>query len=125
MHTHFLFLIYNMLDDTTISLHGKSYDLSCNEVVSDWTCEASNNHCEGSLPEWRVLAWVACFVSAVLLVLMPFMPETPTYLLKQGKVEEARKVILLELSHSFVISIILLFIIINFLFFFLFFSTFV
>jgi len=80
-------------DDSMVWLHGKSYDLTCKDIVSDWKCEAKGDdfYCQGSLPMWRLLAWVAAGVSALLLVLMPFMPESPTFLVKQGRVEDARK----------------------------------
>jgi SP family facilitated glucose transporter-like MFS transporter 8 len=83
-------------DDAMVWLHSKSYDLSCKDIVNDWKCEAKGDdfYCQGSLPMWRFLAWVAALFSALLALLMPFMPESPTYLVKTGQSELARKSLL-------------------------------
>ena len=77
---------------------------TCDDVVAGWTCElyrpsgggddpsAWPAYCEGSLPKWRVLAWVAAAASAALFVCMSFMPETPVFLFKCGRPDLAREV---------------------------------
>ena len=53
---------------------------ACSDLVSSWTCEESTSSCMGPLPAWRLLAWVACGISAVLLVAMSTVQETPVFL---------------------------------------------
>jgi len=77
----------------------------CGEVVAGWTCRDPSTgkeadlggescggafsrgaglcFCEGHLPQWRVLAWVATGLSAALFTAMAFAPETPSFLLLQ------------------------------------------
>ena len=69
--------------------------LSCDDVVAGWTCKRANEnaeffYCQGSLPEWRVLAWIAAAASGFLFLCMAFMPETPNYLFKSGRPDLAR-----------------------------------
>jgi len=45
----------------------------------------------GSFVEWNVLAWILAGFPASLLVAMLFMPETPAWLLANGREEQARK----------------------------------
>ena len=47
---------------------------------------------QGTLPNWRVLAWVAAGASAFLCVAMSLMPESPVYLFKSGRSDRARRV---------------------------------
>ncbi|CAG7832514.1 unnamed protein product [Allacma fusca] len=43
-------------------------------------------------PSWRTLSWVTCLPMTLIFFTFPFMPESPRWLLQQGRVTEAKKV---------------------------------
>jgi SP family facilitated glucose transporter-like MFS transporter 8 len=91
----------------------------CDAVVAGWTCRDPASgmkavvggascqgsfletggttdacFCEGHLPQWRVLAWVATALSTALFTAMAFAPETPSFILhsRAKEVERAKAI---------------------------------
>ncbi|XP_050310479.1 facilitated trehalose transporter Tret1-2 homolog [Anthonomus grandis grandis] len=49
------------------------------------------SHIMGTYLDWDMVAWLACFYPTGCFLIMVFMPESPTYLIKKGRVEKAQE----------------------------------
>ncbi|CAG9761017.1 unnamed protein product [Ceutorhynchus assimilis] len=54
-------------------------------------CGIATAHVMGTFLEWKLVALLACIFPAACFVLMLFMPESPTFLIKKNKTDDARK----------------------------------
>ncbi|CAG7832512.1 unnamed protein product, partial [Allacma fusca] len=43
-------------------------------------------------PDWKTLSWISSLPMILVFISLPFLPESPRWLLRQGKVKEAKKV---------------------------------
>ena len=69
---------------------------NCSYIVTAWSCNeaATPPVCQGKLSDWRLIAFIGAGVAcALLMCVLLLLPETPTFLVNNGKDAEARRVL--------------------------------
>jgi MFS family permease len=87
--------IFQKQQNTIFPCVGTQYN-NCSYIVAAWTCNAETAVpvCEGKLTEWRLISFIGAGIACVLLVcVILLLPETPAFLVKNGKEAEARRVL--------------------------------